>query len=1091
MTVNNFSHTLNINQHLIDLFDTILERQREAVGARDEDKCFVEVRGSEQVGKPIWFSLRQSNQINGQVILDKISRISNSNESFLLNGKLHMSYIHIPQPEAGGRGKRLCNETMDRWLHRKSTCSHPSLFDPKNEDNMCLTRCVAFAQLHRKCYGDKSKKDTLKQFKAIGSKKQKEAALNLCEQAGINPEEPCGLPEIQKLQDSLPNYRLVVFTDQKGKEIIFKGPLASTAQPRQNIHLLWHEAHFYAILTVTGAFGSSYFCEHCLVLYSNKGQHKCEGSCWRCCSITSHEGELKRCHDCARHFAGDECFEYHKSQKVHANNKTTCETKKFCPKCEKSYTLGGIGSKKLEKHICGKTMCSKCKLVLPDDHPCYFSPWEPPEKSKNIRYMRIYYDIETTQSDQYEDKNNWMEHKPNTLICQQVCEKCEHVKETEHACLNCGDRENIFEAIEDTNKNVVSDFIEHLLTLSSEKSTVIHVYAHNARAFDSYFILQELISRKKTPEIILQGAKIISMKMGSIHFRDSLLFLPQKLSALPKAFGLTELRKGYFPHLANRKEFYEYIGPMPDKELYCTSTMSVKDKKDFETWYDEQVKNNYQFNFKYELFTYCQSDVDILRQAMESFRALFMEIGGFDPLHYCLTLSSACMAMYRYKHMPLYSIGLVPHGGYRGRDKQSYIALQWLDFQQHLLGNQFKIQTAENSREVKILGRPVDGFVKITKDDGSVENTIFQFHGCYFHMHDCHKNPETRKKLLQKFGGDRLEKTRNQTEMFRRNGYTVIEKWECEFNHELKHDPDTMTYFAQHPVTRIPPLNLRDGLCGGRTSALHSYKKADLSKGEKIKFYDVCSEYPFVNFKKSYCSGHPEIFLENDPNMPPFDQWNGMIKATVLPPRNLFLPVLPYKCCSKLMFPLCRTCTESQNQNECIHDNPENRYLTGTWCAPELHLAVKKGYTIIRTHEVYQYPGMKQYDPITRQDGLFSSYVRTNMAMKVEASGWPSHVKSEEDKNQFIKDMFERDGIIIQKDKVEKNPGKRFLAKLILNSFCKYLFDFVFKYFINVTLTSLLLLQGENLERKLSVHLLYLSMTMQYSFNSHKTVQSP
>ena len=573
--------------------------------------------------------------------------------------------------------------------------------------------------------------------------------------------------------------------------------------------------------------------------------------------------------------------------------------------------------------------------------------------------------------------------------------------------------------------------VDYLLELSSEKNTHIDCYSHNGKSFDTYFILQECIARKLTPKVTLQGAKIISLTLGNLHFKDSLLFLPQKLSSLPQAFGLTELRKGYFPHYANKEEYYNYSGGMLDREFYSTSTMTDKDKNDFEKWYVEQVNNKYIFNFKYEIITYCQSDVDILRRSMEEFRILFTEIAGFDPLFNCLTLSSACMAMYRKNHMPLYSIGITPPGGYRGRDKQSFIALKWLDYQQNLLGNQYKIHTAENGREVKVLGRPVDGYVEVPKPDGTVEKIVFQFNGCYFHLCEkCITNPETRLKLIKKFGEDKFAKTDVLTEMLKSNGYTVKQIWECEFNHDLKHDQNTKTYFETHRTNRTPPLDLRDALCGGRTSALYSYKKADLSKGEQIKFLDVCSEYPFVNYKKAYPEKHPTIFLENDPNMPKIDKWNGIIKCTVLPPQNLFLPVLPYKCCSKLMFPLCRTCCESQSQDICSHINADDRMLTGTWCAPELHLAVDMGYTIIKIHELYQYPGVRVYDPVTKTEGLFSSYVRTNMALKIQSSGWPSGVTTDEQKDKYIKDIFDRDGIIISKDKVEKIQAKDFWQSL-------------------------------------------------------------
>ena len=55
--------------------------------------------------------------------------------------------------------------------------------------------------------------------------------------------------------------------------------------------------------------------------------------------------------------------------------------------------------------------------------------------------------------------------------------------------------------------------------------------------------------------------------------------------------------------------------------------------------------------------------------------------------------------------------------------------------------------------------------------------------------------------------------------------------------------------------------------------------------------------------------------------------------------------------------------------------------------------------------------------------------------MKLEASGWPSWVKSEEDKDKFIKICEEKEGIFLDKKNVKKNNGLRSLAKLMLNSF--------------------------------------------------------
>ncbi|KAK3929177.1 putative DNA polymerase [Frankliniella fusca] len=199
---------------------------------------------------------------------------------------------------------------------------------------------------------------------------------------------------------------------------------------------------------------------------------------------------------------------------------------------------------------------------------------------------------------------------------------------------------------------------------------------------------------------------------------------------------------------------------------------------------------------------------------------------------------------------------------------------------------------------------------------------------------------------------------------------------------------------------------------------------------------DVVSEYPNANLRGEYPYGHPTIYLEGDPAMPPPDYWNGVVKCTVLPPRDLYLPVLPYKAKGKLMFPLCRTCVEEDNTEMCHHNDPQQRQLTDSWCAPELLLALReKGYKLVAVHEVYQYPHTSKYNPDTQEDGLLSAYVRRFMALKIQASGWPADCDTEEKKAQFVEDTLKHDGVVLDPTKMEKNPALRALSKLMLNSF--------------------------------------------------------
>ena len=82
--------------------------------------------------------------------------------------------------------------------------------------------------------------------------------------------------------------------------------------------------------------------------------------------------------------------------------------------------------------------------------------------------------------------------------------------------------------------------------------------------------------------LILNGAKIMSIELteAKIKLRDSLNFLPMPLKALAKTFGLTELKKGYFPHFFNRKENQCYVGPLTPIENYDPDAMNTKEREE-------------------------------------------------------------------------------------------------------------------------------------------------------------------------------------------------------------------------------------------------------------------------------------------------------------------------------------------------------------------------------------------------------------------------------------------------------------------------------------------------------------------------------
>jgi hypothetical protein len=69
---------------------------------------------------------------------------------------------------------------------------------------------------------------------------------------------------------------------------------------------------------------------------------------------------------------------------------------------------------------------------------------------------------------------------------------------------------------------------------------------------------------------------------------------------------------------------------------------------------------------------------------------------------------------------------------------------------------------------------------------------------------------------------------------------------------------------------------------------------------EKILYYDVCSLYPFINKYFKVPIGHPDILLGDTARAIAIHVFEGIVKIKVLPPRDLFHPVLPQKMHNKV-----------------------------------------------------------------------------------------------------------------------------------------------------------------------------------------------
>jgi len=915
----------------------------------------------------IWLPFMTPDQLTADRVMIEVDRVLQSNQEWMFEGDFYINFIHAPLPVGGGFARNI--GTLETLLEKKKCL----LQIPRHNDLMCCARAIVTA---------KARIDNHPRWNSIrtGCDIQTVLAEQLHKSAHVPTGMPCGKPEWVQFQHAIGlDYQLIVVSREFFNSIVYAGPQYSEKQL-----VIYHAENHFSVITSMKAFlNKTYYCTQCHVGYQNDGSHKCNNACKYChasnrCAFVTWQS----CTSCHRSFVSQPCYEKHLAN-------ATCRLVQCCVQCGQTYHS-------YRNHYCGYLHCKQCKKSLPKGHKCYIQPI--PHKTEKPKQVYLFYDFECMLDD---DKR----HVPNLCVVNKVCSKCIE-DDIGQKCCDCNRQQLIFRG-----ESTLRDFGRWLFSGQNKGAICI---AHNAQAYDLYLIMDYIHANGIKPELIQNGKKILCLYACGLKFIDSLNYFATSLAKLPSIFGLSEMHKGFFPHLYSISANQNYKGPMPDAEYYDPDGMKPDKCEAFYTWYRQQKH----FDFQADLEKYCISDVDILQRCCGKFRSLFLQhTDGIDPFADAVTIASACNEVYRKLFLEPEQIAIIPPQGYHP-DHQSVIGMCWMDWM--ATNNQTTIQHAGNGGELKVEGFKVDG---VDLQNG----TIYEFNGCFWHgCETCYE----RRSTINPVNGISMEELRQRTRLkiqyLRKKGHMVMEKWECQFRNEMKEDPALQEFYQYYQPHE--PIQPRQAFMGGRVNAITLFYEP--LPDEQIRYVDFTSLYPYVCKYARFPVGHPEIYRGED--IP--DHIEGLLKCKVLPPPILFHPVLPYRVNSKLLFPLCRSCAMDTTQGRCPHDDAEDRALTGTWVSVELDKAEELGYVILEKYEAWHFPHTTQYDPVTKEGGLWATYINLWLKEKQQADGFPTWCETEEDKQRYIKDYFEHEGIELDPHKIEQNEGLRSLSKIMLNS---------------------------------------------------------
>ena len=1118
---------------IIGLFESLIEQLIDEFGVNTVVRICIDHPSKEKLQRPIIILPRILGLLNPWDIFDKIESVLSSGAEIPLDDLLRIYVGIIKLPNGNGRSRY---EKTDECKKKKKSILR--IVNPG--DNNCLGRAILVAVSRKKSINNPST-ETKASYDRVRDSRKKAQGIEAEALRKIVGSTTNSVKDIPLYEEYL-KISICCYSDERN----IKHPIYRGCPRFKDTVALLHSVekgvgHFDVCCNPKGMIGTSEHCESCGAFFNDKLKHCCFLWCNICGRKDCTEKFAFRCRDCNRKCRSYDCYKAHKIEKKLNRGKNSNSTiPSMCSQnwqCEECGIQLKTNDRSPEIHECGEIKCTVCLQYNFDEHRCYMRSSR--KKLDNPKF--IFYDFECRQDDGT--------HVPNFCVAQSMCGNCEDQVVTSeskcefcgsrcyvcnkkkgddferNACVTCGYRQVIFRG-EDT-KDKFCDW------LFSKNHTDFTAIAHNAKGYDNYFLYSYLVNKNILPDnLIFQGTKLMYMHVASprnIRLLDSLNFLPMPLSNLPKAFGLSELKKGFFPHffntLANQNEKRNVL---PEKSLYGYEAFSVNKKREFEKWYSENYSNG--FDFQKEMEEYCISDVNILLNACKSFRNLLIQTTGdktdfdelvenfVDPFAY-LTIASVCLGVFKSKflvenwrvltkgnenpfcvHNTLCKcvwikarkmnadasleifldeiwvsantveivesefvnspIGLIPPHGYAGRDNHSKEAIEWLKVVEREYtsnGKKITIQTARcqlGEKRIICQGKhqnisyKVDGYFEY---DG--EKYICEYYGCNFHgCLQCY----VRERELTKTNGRTLGQAYRDTILKERRlksaGYKLITKWSCEFKNDLT--STELNSFVKS-LNIQEPLNIRDSYFGGRTNAIVLHKL--FTEGEKGYYVDFTSLYPDVLKYQSYPKFHPEKIIDNfekpfkkecrkgdciyanEQNHCNGSHWCfpyfGIAKVLIQPPKDLLFPVLPVKINGKLKFPLCYKCAEKGDPRSICLCSDDKRSFVQTYCTPEIEAALNTGYEIKKVFEVLHWSDVETYNPLTKEGGLFTTYINTFLKLKQESSGFPENVLSEEEIDSYIERYKEHEGISLEKSNIVKNPGLRSLSKLALNSF--------------------------------------------------------
>ena len=231
------------------LFNDMVAQLYEEAGVSSNDKVRISITHPDlEFGIHIPFG--NEVHISGETLLNEIEKVSQSNHKFKIHdGQIHVEMTHITMPEGSGGSRNMPFGSHINIENMTKVKKSMVKIDNAN-DSMCLARSIVVGMCKVNRTDDPAWQKRWNLMRQSKKFVQKQEAMDLLNSVGISHNQPCGVDEYKKIQQSLyPGYVIKIWPQFTKMELLFEHPPIRDGS--KVIHVYHHDRHYDCITSIT------------------------------------------------------------------------------------------------------------------------------------------------------------------------------------------------------------------------------------------------------------------------------------------------------------------------------------------------------------------------------------------------------------------------------------------------------------------------------------------------------------------------------------------------------------------------------------------------------------------------------------------------------------------------------------------------------------------------------------------------------------------------------------------------------------------------------------------------------------------------